>query len=205
MFPRVLVGAALVAALVVPSTRPPRRSASAGSPPTAQADPLGLGDARPVARLEARGDGRGRAQSAYQVVVSKGDDDVWDSGEVHSSASANVPYGGPALESGTRYTWKVRAWDETGQPSAYSAPASLETGLLQRATGRAKWIGAPADDLNFSGARWIWFTNDDAANNLPAMTRYLRATVTLAERARRGAASSSPSTTRPWSSSTARR
>ena len=30
-----------------------------------------------------------------------------------------------------------------------------------------------------SGARWIWFTNDDAANNLPAMTRYLRATVTL--------------------------
>ena len=46
-----------------------------------------------------------------------------------------MPYGGPALQSGTKYTWKVRAWDETDQPSAYSAPASLETGLLQQATG----------------------------------------------------------------------
>ncbi len=98
---------------------------------------------------------------------------------MHSPASANVPYGGPALESGTRYTWKVRAWDESGQPSAWSAPAPLETGLLTQADWTASWIGAPADDLNLSGARWIWFTNDDAVNNLPAMTRYLRTTVTL--------------------------
>ena len=79
-------------------------------------------------------------------------------------------------------------WDETNTPSAYSAPAALETGLLEQSDWTAKWIAAPADDLNLSGARWIWFTGDDAANNLPAMTRYLRATVNLADQARRGAA-----------------
>ena len=145
-----------------------------------QSEPLGLGDARPSLGWKLAGDGRGREQSAYQVMVSKDGADVWDSGEVHSPASANVPYGGPALASGTKYSWKVRVWDETGAPSAYSAPATLETGLLQQSDWTAKWIGAPANDLNFSGDKWIWYTNDDATNNMPANTRFLRATVNLA-------------------------
>ena len=87
--------------------------------------------ARPRPALVRRSAGRSaataadRAQSAYQVVVTKGDATVWDSGEVRSPASANVPYGGPALESATQYRWKVRVWDETGRPSDYSAPAQL--------------------------------------------------------------------------------
>ena len=92
----------------------------------------------------------------------------------------NVPYGGPALRPGTRYTWKVRAWDESGQPSDRRArPQSLETGLLTQRDWKAKWIGAAASDLDLNGDRWIWYTNDDAVNNLPAMTRFLRATVNL--------------------------
>jgi alpha-L-rhamnosidase len=179
LFSRALVGAALVAALVVPSTAAAAPLTVSGLTADRQSEPLGLGDARPSLGWTLHGDGRGREQSAYQVVVSKDSSDVWDSGEVHSSASANVPYGGPALASGTKYTWKVRAWDETGQPSAYSAPASLENGLLQQSDWTAKWIGAPANDLNLSGDKWIWYTNDDAVNNMPALTRYLRATVNL--------------------------
>ena len=116
MFPRALAGAALVAAL----RRAVRRAAAApltvsGLTANRAAAPLGLGDARPALGWTLGGDGRGRAQSAYQVVGQQGRRaTVWDSGEVHSSASANVPYGGPALESGTKYTWRVRAWDETG-------------------------------------------------------------------------------------------
>ena len=181
MISRALVGAAVAAALVVPSTAAAGPLAVSGLTANRQAAPLGLGDARPALGWKLSGDGRGRAQSAYQVIVERGGTPVWDSGEVHSSASANVPYGGPALDSATRYTWKVRAWDETNTPTAYSAPATLETGLLQQSDWTAKWIAAPADDLNLSGARWIWFTNDDAVNNMPAMTRYLRATVTLPE------------------------
>jgi len=142
---RALAGAALAAALVVPSTAAAAAPlAVSGLTADRQANPLGLGDARPSFSWRLDGDGRGREQSAYQVIVSKDGADVWDSGEVHSPASANVPYGGPALQSATRYTWKVRAWDEASQPSAYSAPASLETGLLTQRDLTAKWIGAPA-------------------------------------------------------------
>jgi len=141
-------------------------------------NPLGLASARPALGWTLSGDGRGREQSAYQVVVTKGDATVWDSGEVRSPASANVPYGGPALESATQYRWKVRVWDETGRPSEYSAPAQLETALLTNADWTAKWIAAPADDLNLSGARWIW--HEDGTQNMPAMTRYLRTSFTLA-------------------------
>jgi alpha-L-rhamnosidase len=180
LFSRALVGAALVAALVVPSTAAAAPLTVSGLTADRQVDPLGLGDARPSFAWQLQGDGRGREQSAYHVIVSKDGTDVWDSGEVHSSASANVAYGGPALESGAKYTWKVRAWDESNQPSAYSPPASLETGLLQQSDWTAKWIGAPVDDLDFSGDKWIWYTNDDAVHDMPALTRYLRTTVTLA-------------------------
>ena len=179
MFSRALAGAALVAAFVVPSTAAAAPLTVSGLTADRATNPLGLGDARPSFAWSLQGEGRGREQSAYQLVVSKDGADVWDSGEVHSTASANVPYGGPALQSGTKYTWKVRAWDETNTPSAYSAPASLETGLLQQADWTAKWIGAPADTLTLSGDKWIWYTNDDAVNNMPALTRYLRATLTL--------------------------
>ena len=180
MFSRAFAGAALVAALVVPSTASAAPLSVSGLTADRQSEPLGLGDARPSLGWKLTGDGRGREQSAYQVIVSKDGTDVWDSGEVHSSASANVPFGGPALASGTKYSWKVRVWDETGAPSAYSAPATLETGLLQQSDWTAKWIGAPANDLNFSGDKWIWYTNDDATNNMPANTRFLRASVNLA-------------------------
>ena len=60
---------------------------------------------------------------------------VWDSGRVASSATAGVPYGGPPLAGGTRYRWKVQAWDETGAASGWSAAAAFETGLSDRTGG----------------------------------------------------------------------
>ncbi|MBE2316363.1 family 78 glycoside hydrolase catalytic domain [Solirubrobacter sp. CPCC 204708] len=181
MLQRVLAAAAIAAACVAV---PPAVAQAAPLTPGALTadrltDPLGLASARPAFGWTLNGDGRNRSQSAYQVIVTQGDQTVWDSGEVRSPASANVPYAGPALESGTQYRWKVRVWDEAGRPSDYSAPATLETALLTNADwSAAKWIAAPSDDLNLSGARWIW--HEDGTQNMPAMTRYLRATVDLA-------------------------
>ena len=175
------------AALVVPSTAAAAPLTVSGLTADRQTDPLGLGDARPALGWTLAGDGRGREQSAYQVVVSKDGDDVWDSGEVHSPASANVPYGGPALA--VRHQVHVE-----GPRLGRDRPAER----LQRAR-QLRDRPAPAerldrevdrrarDDLNLSGAKWIWYTNDDATGNLPAMTRFLRATV-KPRRARRATA-----------------
>src|SRR3954447_14519246 len=181
LFQRVFAAAAITAAC---ATIPAIAQAATPLMPNGlttdrQTAPLGLGDTRPNLAWTLSGDGRNRTQSAYQVQVTKGDETVWDSGEVHSANSANVACGGPALTSGTRYAWKVRVRDEAGQTSDWSTPASLETGLLSKDDFAAKWIAAPADTLNFDGAKWVWYTNDDALGNNGPNTRFLRTTVTL--------------------------
>lgn len=92
-------------------------------------------------------------QTAYQLVVTKAADgaEVWDSGKVASSAQSWVPYGGPALEPGTSYSWSVRTWDRAGLVSPY-AHARFDTGL---------------GDQDWSGAQWIRrsTTGNDAAND----------------------------------------
>ena len=178
LIPRVLVGAALVAALTAAARGRRAARPSADSPRTAKPPRSASVTPGPRSAGSSAATAAGARSPPTRSWSARATETVWDSGEVHSTASANVPYGGPALESGTEYAWRVRVWDETNTPSAYSAPATLETGLLEQSDWTAKWIAAPADDLNLSGARWIWFTGDDAANNLPAMTRYLRATVT---------------------------
>ena len=91
---------------------------------------------------------RGCRQKAYRIIVSSSSaklivnlGDLWDSGRVESDASVQVPYGGAALTSGMKCWWKVRVWDAGGRPSAWSAPAVWEMGLLQKADWKAKWIG----------------------------------------------------------------
>ncbi|MDW5598591.1 family 78 glycoside hydrolase catalytic domain [Conexibacter stalactiti] len=148
--------------------------------------PLGLGTTDPNLGWRLDGDGRGRAQSAYRVLLAgsasalaNGSGDVWDSGRVQSGASANVDYRGPALRTATRYHWKVQVWDERGRASDWSAPATFQTGLLNAADWDASWIAAPADTLDFRGASWIWFDENDPVGGVPAVTRWLRGTVTL--------------------------
>ena len=66
---------------------------------------------------------------------------VWDSGKVASAASVQVPYGGPKLAPGAAFSWQVRWWSnatDPAEPSAWSAPATLVTGLL----ADADWMGA---------------------------------------------------------------
>jgi alpha-L-rhamnosidase len=92
---------------------------------------------------------RGERQTAYQILVSTNSDhlaagagDWWDSGKVLSDKSASVGYTGKTLPPATRFWWKVRIWDETGNSSHYSAPAFFDTGLNQNEwTGRSIWDG----------------------------------------------------------------
>ncbi|HEX4121140.1 MAG TPA: family 78 glycoside hydrolase catalytic domain [Verrucomicrobiae bacterium] len=81
---------------------------------------------------------RGEIQTAYEILVSPNikslDSDTggcWDSGKADSGQSASVEYAGKPLPSATRFWWKVRVWDQTGKPGAYSAPARFDTGITQ--------------------------------------------------------------------------
>ena len=102
-------------------------------------NPLAIDTPRPRLSWQIDDPRPGARQTAYQIVV----DGVWDSGQVLSDQSVNVPYAGPELKSRQHCAWKARFWDINGQPSGWSAPAFWEMGLLDRSDWSAKWIGAP--------------------------------------------------------------
>ena len=148
--------------------------------------PLGLGDTAPELAWKLHAPGRGRAQTAYRILVASsparlagGDADMWDSGVVHASDSAGVAYDGAALRSRGAYAWKVRVWDERGRASKWSRPARFEMGLLDRDDWSARWIEGASTDLTLAGSHWIWYPEGDPATAAPAGDRYLRTTFDL--------------------------
>lgn len=115
-------------------------------------EPLGLDEPGPQLSWKVTGNGRGRAQSGYRIVVAAETDPIaegatlsWDSGDVASADTTAVPYAGAPLASRTRYCWRVRVSDESGEVSGWSALATFETGLLGPADWTAQWISAGPD------------------------------------------------------------
>lgn len=107
--------------------------------------PIGIDARRPLLSWRMISARRGVRQTAYQVQVDAVNshgarESVWNSGCVSSDASIGIAYEGPALESRCRYVWRVRVWDEHGEPSAWSAPAHWEMGLLEIENWQAQWI-----------------------------------------------------------------
>ena len=82
----------------------------------------------------------GITQTAYQVICR--DDNgktLWDSGKTAGS-TMRVQYAGERLNSRSKVLWRVRLWDENGQPGDWSEEASFELGLLTASDWQAKWI-----------------------------------------------------------------
>ncbi|MFI5894522.1 family 78 glycoside hydrolase catalytic domain [Actinoplanes sp. NPDC051513] len=110
-------------------------------------EPLGLGEPRPRLSWKLDGDRRGAAQTAYRIIAAASGTDlddptrlVWDSGRRDSGETLLIGWDGPALQSGTRYHWRVEVWDETGTPAG-AAQTWFETGLLHPGEWTAVWIG----------------------------------------------------------------
>lgn len=149
-------------------------------------NPLGIDVSAPRLSWIIDSDRRGEMQTAYQVLVAskssllaENKGDLWDSGKVASDASIHVEYAGKLLESGTACFWKVRVWDRSGQPSAWSQPASWSMGLLKPEDWKGKWIGLVVGAEPLEGAKWIWTAENDPASNAPVGTRWFRRTFTL--------------------------
>lgn len=109
-------------------------------------NPLGFHDPEPVFSWQFQENGPISRQTACQIVVASdpallpGQPDLWDSGKLETSQSAWLPYAGPAFTSRQRAHWMVRVWNQDGQASAWSSPASLEMGLLSNNEWKASWI-----------------------------------------------------------------
>ncbi|MGB2824433.1 MAG: family 78 glycoside hydrolase catalytic domain, partial [Phycisphaerae bacterium] len=112
-------------------------------------DPLGIDVKRPRLSWIVESDRRCQKQTAYRILVASSEvllaadkGDLWDSGKVASDATAQIVYAGGPLRSRMRCWWKVRVWDASGRPSAWSSPAAWTMGLLREADWKqARWIG----------------------------------------------------------------
>ena len=111
-------------------------------------NPLGIDSQHPRLSWVLTSSKRAQTQSAYEIVIASSEEDlaadrgdVWSTGKVSSDQSIQVPYEGKALESGKRYYWKVRVWDQDGNPTKFSAPNFWEMGLLSPSDWQGQWIG----------------------------------------------------------------
>ena len=113
-------------------------------------NPVGVDALQPRLSWVVESGGRGVTQSAWQVLVAsspellkKNQGDLWDSGKVNSDQSIQIEYAGKTPAAGQSCFWKVRVWNQDGQASGWSGPASWTMGLLNTADWKARWIGAP--------------------------------------------------------------
>ena len=115
------------------------------------ANPLGVDSTQPRLSWILQSSQRGQRQTAYQILaattperLAKDTADLWDSGKVASDQTIQVAYAGQRLRSKARVFWKVRVWDQEDQPSAWSAAAHWQMGLLKPSDWKARWIAHPA-------------------------------------------------------------
>jgi len=148
-----------------------------------RSNPPGIDVRQPRLGWQVQATGRGQAQTAYQILVASSEEllrqdrgDWWDSGRVAGDDTVNLTYAGKLLVSGAACFWKVRVWDQTGQPSAWSEPATWSMGLLEPLDWHGAWIGLDGGEMTdpLDGAKWIWFPEGEPAASAPAGKRFFR-------------------------------
>ena len=128
-------------------------------------NPVGVDNPAPVLSWQLASKKNNVSQQSYRILVASspakladGVGDLWDSGEVPSSQTLYIPYGGRPIEGGMKCYWKVQVVTNHGR-SAWSEPATWVAGMVSPLSWKASWIGGR-------------FPGDDRAKQIPA--RYFR-------------------------------
>ena len=119
---------------------------------------------------------RNELQTAYEIRVSSrpdGKDWIWSSSKVDSAASILVEYGGPELQSGRRYFWQVRVWDNKGRVSPWSERAWWQMGLMKPQDWKARWIRSV--DTAATAANPLLRTHFNVSRPVASATVYITA------------------------------
>jgi alpha-L-rhamnosidase len=110
-------------------------------------NPIGIDAAVPRLSWQLTSNQRNLLQTAYQIrVKNDASATVWQTDKVMSGQSVYIPYSGPALQSGKRYSWQVKVWDNYGKASAWSEAAYWEMGLMKPEDWKATWIRPGYDE-----------------------------------------------------------
>jgi alpha-L-rhamnosidase len=130
-------------------------------------NPLGIDELKPRLSWTLASNQPADRQTAYQIVVTAGNQTLWDTGKLASDDTTGIVYNGKPLTTGMRCEWKVKAWDKDDKESAWSQPAFWTMGLLQASDWKAEWIGydktrrlIDLPDAPLDGAKWIWHAAD---------------------------------------------
>ena len=115
-------------------------------------NPIGLDVPQPRFSWQLQSPKRGVMQSAYELRIGSDarlKNVLWSSGKTSSDSSVLVAYKGAPLQSGKRYYWQVRVWDNAGQGAQWSAPAFWQMALLHPADWKAQWIEPAVEEDTF--------------------------------------------------------
>lgn len=144
-------------------------------------DPLGIAPERVRLSWRLAGEGEGRLQRAYRVVVVAGrfaevDDSeaipAWNSGWVESVEHLDIACEGGDFPHRTAFSWAVKVRDEESLESPWSETAYFETELDGRIDWDGVWIGLGPDAMGMeapSGAGPV-----DGVANAQSPAPYLR-------------------------------
>ena len=116
--------------------------------------PLAIDNTSPHFSWKMIGKQNGVASTAYQILVAteldklnEQDADLWNSDKVSSADVISVVYQGKPLVSRSLAYWKVRVWNQNGEPSKWSEPALFGVGLLdEQEWANAFFIGIEQSD-----------------------------------------------------------
>lgn len=110
-------------------------------------NPLGIDVLQPQFTWQLYSNERNVMQSAYEIrmgnreaLSGKGKAIQWSSGKIISDQSVHVNYNGTPLQSGKKYYWQVKVWDNQGHVSKWSEPVYFQMAFLNPNEWEAKWI-----------------------------------------------------------------
>ena len=109
-------------------------------------NPVGIDNLNPRLSWIIESGMQNTVQEAWQIQVATSrhsletGDLIWDTDKVNSDVSIHHSYNGPDMQSGQRYYWRVRIWDNHGNVSPWSEVSFWEMGLLKIDDWQAIWI-----------------------------------------------------------------
>ncbi|HEU4576566.1 MAG TPA: family 78 glycoside hydrolase catalytic domain [Chitinophagaceae bacterium] len=135
--------------------------------------PIGLDIQQPRFSWQLNAAKRNVQQSAYQVKVMEDKRIVWNSGKVNSDQSVFVAYQGGTLQSGKKYTWQVRVWDNSGKMSSWSTPSFWQTGFFSLNDWKAKWIESVITNDSVNAPPILFRKEFSAGKKIKSATVYI--------------------------------